>query len=570
MLEDMHRRWLLIVLLAGSVACTRKPPRFSTIAEEFVFNSLTFSPAAATAAGYHRHAGVPLDELLDEFSQPALNRQRAYYARFLQGLSRDVVREKLAPEDQIDFDIVQQQIALAKLELDEIRSWEKNPLYYTNALGMALFVPFVQDYAPENVRYYHILKRLERFRSRAEQAKVNLKQIPPFWAEMGVAANQANLELIREIRKRRPNEMSKKFDAAADEAEKALNELGAHFRQAATGRTESWRLGPELYRKKLQLAHGSGTEAGALLAAAEAELAKVRAEMEKLAGPKGVKARLNELAQDHARREDYFAAAERDLAEAIAFVREKQILPPMESKNLKVIPTPAFLRGSYPVGGFNPAPPMQPGLGAQYWLTPIPADWPADRAESKLREYNRFGLKLLTIHEAMPGHYVQFEYSNRLEPRGRRLLRSVFANGAFAEGWAIYSTEVLLDEGYLNRDPNLRLTFLKQQLRAIANTILDIKLHTQNWSEAEAVKYLIEETFQEKEEAEAKIQRAKLSSVQLTEYFIGYRDFKRLRELTQQKAGSQFRLADFHQRVLNLGAIPVGSAAKLLGLAPLR
>jgi uncharacterized protein (DUF885 family) len=557
----MQRWTLLCLVLAFSGACARKPPRFSTIAEEFVLNTLTFAPASATAAGYHRHNGVPQDELLDDFSQPSLNRQRAYYARFLQGLARDVTRSKLTPEDQVDFDIVQQQIAAAKFDLDEIRSWEKNPATYTNALGNSLFVPFVQEYAPENARFYHILKRLERFRSRVEQAKANLKNIPPFWAEMGVAANRANIELIREVRQRRPAEMSKKFDAAADEAERALADLGEHFQKAATGAPDSWRLGPEIYRKKLQLAHGAGQEPAALLAAAEAELVQLKAEMAKLAGPRGVKAKLEEIAKDHARREDFFAAAERDLAEAIAFVRAKDLMALPDTRNLKVIPTPAFMRGSYPVGGFNPAPTFQPTLGAQYWLTPIPSEWPQERAESKLREYNRYGLKLLTIHEAMPGHYVQFEFSNRIEPRGRRWLRSVYASGAFAEGWAIYSTELLLEAGYLNNDPNLRLTFLKQQLRAVSNTILDIKLHTQNWSEADAVKYLIEETFQEKEEAEAKLQRAKLSSVQLTEYFAGYRDFKRLRAAVEKREGARFNLKEFHRKVLDLGAIPISAAA---------
>jgi uncharacterized protein (DUF885 family) len=290
-------------------------------------------------------------------------------------------------------------------------------------------------------------------------------------------------------------------------------------------------------------------------------LVQLKAEMAKLAGPRGVKAKLEEIAKDHARREDFFAAAERDLAEAIAFVRAKDLMALPDTRNLKVIPTPAFMRGSYPVGGFNPAPTFQPTLGAQYWLTPIPSEWPQERAESKLREYNRYGLKLLTIHEAMPGHYVQFEFSNRIEPRGRRWLRSVYASGAFAEGWAIYSTELLLEAGYLNNDPNLRLTFLKQQLRAVSNTILDIKLHTQNWSEADAVKYLIEETFQEKEEAEAKLQRAKLSSVQLTEYFAGYRDFKRLRAAVEKREGARFNLKEFHRKVLDLGAIPISAAA---------
>lgn len=538
-------------------SCSTKPPRFSTISEEFVLNSLTFSPTLASAVGYRRHNGVPLDELLDEFAEPTLNRQRNYYTRFLQGLARDVTREKLSPEDQVDFDIVRQQIALARLELDEIRSWERNPLFYTDVLGNALYIPYVQDYAPRNARFYHILKRLEKFRSRVEQAKRNLQKVPPFWAEMAAEANRANIGLLDKLRAERPEEMSKKYDAASADARAALEDFGKHLeglaRQGEALR-EGWRLGEALYRKKLQLQIGPKLEAASLLADAEKEIGQIHEEMAKLAGGKDkVRAALEEIARDHTTAQDYFRAAQASLAEAIAFVKQKDLMTLPDLANLQLVETPAFLRGSYPVGGFQPAPAMQPRLGAQYWLTPIPANWPAERVESKLREYNRHGLMLLTIHEAMPGHYVQFEISNRIEPRGRKLLRSVFANGAFAEGWAIYSTEMMLDQGFRNGDPKLRLTFLKQQLRAVSNTVLDVKLHTQNWPEAEALRYLIEQTYQEREEAEAKIQRAKLSSVQLTSYFAGYRHFRELR----RKAGPGVHLKEFHDRLLAKGAVPL-------------
>lgn len=578
MLKKMRRAFpslLLTVLFTVIVltSCTTKPPHFSKIAEEFVLNTLTFWPATATAVGYHRHNGVPLDELLDEFSTPALDRQRLYYQRFLAGLARDVTPEKLAPEDRVDYELVKQRIALALFDLDEAKSWQHNPMGYVEVFGNALFVPYVQEYAPRNARFYQILKRLERFPSRVEQAKANLKEVPPFWAEMAISGNAGNLALIAQLKAERPGEMSKKFDAAADAAVKALEDFNQHLRLTPAGPKEGWRLGAERYKKKFQLHHATTAEPADVLKAAEAEIAAIQREMAILSGwkagskstaPQAIRAKLDSLAAMHAKREDYSAAAEADLKEAIAFVKGKDLMPLPDTGNLKVIPTPAFMRGSYPVGGFNPAPAMQPTLGAQYWLTPIPADWPADRVESKLREYNKYGLKILTIHEAMPGHYVQFEFSNRIEPRGRRLLRSVYANGAFAEGWAIYSTEVLIDQGYLEKDPNLRLTFLKQQLRAVSNTVLDIKFHTQNWSEDDALKYLLEETYQEREEATAKIQRAKLGNVQLTEYFAGYRDHKRLLQVAKQAASANFNLREYHTKVLNLGAIPVSSAARLL------
>jgi len=184
-------------------------------------------------------------------------------------------------------------------------------------------------------------------------------------------------------------------------------------------------------------------------------------------------------------------------------------------------------------------------LGAFYWLTPIPKDWPKERIESKLSEYNFYGLKLLTIHEAMPGHYVQLEYSNDIQPKSRRLLRSVFGNGPYVEGWAVYVTETMLDEGYLDGSVELRLIFLKQQLRMIANTILDVRLQTMNMSDREAIDLMLKQCFQEKEEAQGKLGRAKLSSTQLPTYYAGWRDWRRLRAEYQRQKGAAFRLAEF-------------------------
>lgn len=559
---------LAITLLAS--ACKPKPPRFSTIAEEFVFNSLTFSPSAATAAGYHMHNGVPLDELLDDFSIQRQNRERTYYARFQAGLRRDITPDKLTPDDLADYTLLRQSIGLAQFELEDAKTLAHAPQAYAEAIGNALFVPYVQPYASKDKRFYHILKRLERIPTRVLQAKANLLSIPPLWRQVAQQENEGNIALIEMLQKERPENISKKFDEAATAAISALKEFNQYLAAWPSNKDGDWRLGPTRYAKKFQLALGTTESPAQLLAAAEAELDRTRQEMARLSGWSGtgdpnasIRKRLDSIAGNHATRDQYFAQAERDLNEAISFVRTKDLLTLPDTRNLKVIETPAFMRGIYSVGGFNPAPAMQPDLGAQYWLTPIPPDWSADRVASKLREYNNFGLKLLTIHEAMPGHYVQFEYANRLEPRGRRLLRAIFANGASAEGWAIYSTQMLLEQGYLDNNPDLKLTFLKQQLRMIANTILDIRLHTMGMTDEQAMDLMLNQTFQEREEAQGKLQRAKLSSVQLTTYFAGWRDHIRLREL-YKSTHPQFRLKDYHDAVLKCGGLPVPAIAKLL------
>ena len=232
--------------------------------------------------------------------------------------------------------------------------------------------------------------------------------------------------------------------------------------------------------------------------------------------------------------------------------------------NLRVIETPVFMRGIYAVGGFSPAPALEPQLGAFYWVTPIPADWPAARVESKLREYNFYKLKLLTIHEAMPGHYVQFEFANGVEPRARRLLRGVFGNGPYIEGWAQYATQAMLEAGFLDHSPELQLTFLKEELRVLGNAILDIRLQMLGMTDDEAMELMQKQTFQEAEEASAKLQRAKLSSCQLPTYYVGWRAWNRVRDEYQRRQGAAFNLTAFHDRALRQGAVPLPVLAGLL------
>ena len=184
--------------------------------------------------------------------------------------------------------------------------------------------------------------------------------------------------------------------------------------------------------------------------------------------------------------------------------------------------------------------------------------------ESKLREYNQYGLMEITIHEAMPGHYVQFQFANAVEPKSRRVLRSIYGNGPYVEGWAFYTQQMMSDEGFMNNSPELRLTLMKQELRAIANAILDIRLQTMGMTEQQALDLMINDTFQEKEEATGKLQRAQLSSCQLPMYFIGWHGWLDTRAAYMQKKGAAFQLEQFHDAALKESAVPLPALGPLL------
>jgi uncharacterized protein (DUF885 family) len=345
-------------------------------------------------------------------------------------------------------------------------------------------------------------------------------------------------------------------------------------------------LGRDHYVEKFRYTLESGVDAETMLAAAEGDLSRVRARMLDLALPlhrslfpahkdhaelsgeerenKVIGEVLDKIAERHATRESYMNDARKDLDEARAFVQEKHLLTLPPRSNLQVIPTPEFMRGIYSVAGFSPAPTLEPQLGAFYWVTPLAPEMPKERVESKLREYNFYKLKLLTIHEAIPGHYVQGEYANDVQPKTRRVLRSIFGNGPYVEGWAQYATQMMLDEGFLNHSPELALTFAKEELRVIANAILDVRLQMLNMSDTEALDLMEKRTFQEKEEATGKLQRAKLSSCQLPTYFVGWRGWLRVRDGYKQAKGSSYTLAEFNDKALQQGAVPLSVLGQLL------
>jgi len=561
------RRALLAVVACALAGCTSRSnsaQEFDKLTQDFIYGTLSLSPVTATATGYHTHNGVPLDELIDDYSAGGLDQQRNFYRDF-QMRTATLDTSKLDKEQRADLDILKNNIELALLELDTIQSYKHNPTVYVELAGNALYTPYMLNYAPAEKRFGQIIKRLERLPALFEQAKVNLTDSPEIWNRVAREENDGNIALIdKTLRAAAPESQKAAYAPAAEKAIAAARDFSAFLKDKLSAKTSDWRLGKEKYARKFALVLASGRTPEDLLAAAESDLKTVRAEMAKLAAPQTVEQALDEIARQHATRDTYIEQAKQDLAQATAFVKAKDLLTLPPQSNLQVIETPEFMRGIYGVGGFNPAPPLEPQLGAYYWITPIPKDWPAARVESKLREYNKYGLQELTIHEAMPGHYVQLEYANEVQPVSRRLLRTIFANTPYVEGYAVYAQQMMSDAGYMDNSKGLWLTFYKQILRVLANTILDVRLQTMHMTDQEALDLMMKQTYQEKEEATAKLQRAQLSSCQLPTYYVGWKGWLDVRERYKQRKGASYSLKEFHERALKESAVPLPALDALL------
>src|ERR1700733_9787818 len=454
------------VLVGVSVYCLtscKQPaapakPDLTSLTDDFVYGSLALSPVSATSAGYHEHKGAHLDDQIDDFSASGIDQQHKFYSDFHNRLAA-IQQDSLSAEDRADFVIIDSQVNLSLLEFDQIQSYRHNPTVYVELVGNALFNPFVLEYAPLDQRYRAIIQRLQKVPALMQAGEANLIDAPEIWNRVAREENEGNLELIdKTLRANAPDALKADYDRAAGPALDALRAFTKFLSGDLSKKTSDWRLGKENYDPKFAYTLVSGKKPEQVLAEAEATLKDVRDQMAKLAAPATVKAALDKIAQQHTTPAAYMDQSKKDLEEATNFVREKHLVTLPSSANLQVIPTPEFMRGIYSVAGFNAAPALEPQLGAFYWVTPIPTNWPKARVDSKLREYNRYGMMEITIHEAMPGHYVQFQFANAVEPKSRRVLRSIYGNGPYVEGWALYTQQMMSDEGFMNNSAELRLS----------------------------------------------------------------------------------------------------------------
>jgi uncharacterized protein (DUF885 family) len=583
---------VLATALMGQTSPNAGDSTFLELAEQFVHQSLALSPATASQAGYHQHKDpktgkiIELDAELDDVGPDGIAAQRHFYeewrGRFPQA--------SLGVEDATDLRLIKDQIGLNLLELDRIQNYKHNPTVYVELLGSALFQPLTDEYAPKDVRLGHVLSRISEIPRFLSQAKEQLVDADPVFIKVAVEENRGNVDLINDTiaKEIEAGEMRARFEKVAPPAVKALEDFSAWLEKDLSKRatTRTWRLGKELYPEKFRLVMETAVTPEEVLADAEEQLHEVRAEMLKLALPlhqewypahsdhtdlsgsdrenKIIAEVLEKISDQHPAPAELMEAVKKDVSSIAQFVREKQIVSLGTLENLKVIPTPPFMRGIYSVAGFHAAPPLDPGAEAQYWVTPIPPGMPEAKAESKLREYNDWVLQWLTIHEALPGHYVQFEHANRVEPVTRRLVRALYGNGPYVEGWAEYVAQVMMYQGFDNDDPRYRISYLKVWLRAVANAILDVRMHTMDMTDQEALDLMEKQAFQTQAEAEGKLQRAKLSSTQLPTYFVGNRDWWRLRKKYETAKGANFSLTEFHDRALDQGPIPLENLEKIL------
>jgi uncharacterized protein (DUF885 family) len=372
----------------------------------------------------------------------------------------------------------------------------------------------------------------------------------------------------------------KRLDAAIAGLRKAVDEqqkwLDGTLVPNAKG---DFRIGGKLYDEKLKFALMSSLSRADIKQRAESELKRVRGEMYGIARTvlkdkpnapalpetptdaeqqKAIEAALELAYAERPKRDQVVDFAKQTLADATRFTREKALVTVPDTP-VKIILMPEFQRGVSVAYADSPGP-LDKGLDTYYAISPIPEDWSKEQVDSFLREYNSRMIHLLSIHEAMPGHYLEGAHS----AENKDLLRGVLRSGLFAEGWAVYTERLMADSGYMNNDPLFRLVQLKFYLRTIGNAILDQGVHVDNWTREQAMDLMTRQTFQQEREAAGKWVRAQLTSAQLPTYFVGAQEHFDLRKAWMEKQGANFNEKAYHDKVLSFGAPPVRFVRQLM------
>ena len=560
----------IIFLSPGLLAAQSSDTMLGEFFREHLDASFRLRPVNATALGEHRH-----DALLDDLTPAARARWAALTRATLAALPQRVNRAALTRADQMDYDILEHDLQKRIWLAENFDPFVTDPRAYSHYISGAVYDLLAQSSLPREENVSNAIARIHQVPTVLAAARTNLQNPPKVCVETAIQQNHGAISFYE----------SDLFEIAGDTNQLAAlkaaaagilpalkdyqNFLEQDLRSRANG---DWRIGKEKFARKLELELNAGLTADQVYADAQAELPRVRNDMyviarqlwsgcyprvalpaDDAAGRQNTIERvLQHIAQDHSTS----ATLVDDVRDAVERVRKfiagRDLVRLPQPDLCRVIEMPGFQRGNS-TAYMNSPPPLDTGAVGFYAVSPPPQDWDAARVQSYFAEYNRSMLQILTIHEAYPGHYVQLEYANR----NPSLIRKVLGSGAFIEGWAVYTEQMMLDQGYGDGDLALRLTQLKFYLRAVANAILDHRMHCQSITDAEAMDLLVNQSFQAEGEARLKVIRAKQSSVQLSTYFTGRMGHYRLRQQVQRELGDSFDLGRYHAAVLASGSIPL-------------
>jgi uncharacterized protein (DUF885 family) len=550
---------------------------FQKTAGQYIDGLLQASPEYATELGDHRFDGQVTD-----YSAEARAKELARAKQFRENLKQFSDISTLTGANQVDVRILKDNIDSEIFDLEELKEADWNPLVYNQSLANGLYLLVARDFAPAEQRIPNLRKRMEGIPKVIAQAQKNLQHSPRVHTETAIEQAQGTISLMREglapLLEQSP-QMKKEIAPLQEKTAKAIEDYKKWLQTDLLPRSDGdFRLGADKFRKKLRFALASDLSMEEIMKRAQTDLQQTQTAIYETALPlykeyfpkadkvtladkkKVTTAVLDKLAERHPDDNTIVGYAQKIVGEATDFVNSHKLVT-IPDTPLDVIVMPEFKRGTGIAYCDSPGPLEQSGK-TFFAVEPTPKDWSKERKESFYREYNNYMVRDLTVHEAMPGHYLQLAHAN--EFRAPTLVRAIFRSGTFIEGWAVYCEQMMAEQGY--GGPEVKMQQLKMRLRVICNAILDQSIHAGNMSEQEAMDLMMKEGYQQEGEAVAKWKRARLTSAQLSTYFVGVSEHLDLRDKAKSTAGASFDQKNYNDQVISFGSPPVKYVRELMGL----
>lgn len=551
--------------------------RFEHFKESFIDELWKVYPGWATLSGYHKY-----DSILVVPNDAFRSQEIDFTNSFLDSLSKFNIAE-LSESNQTDLRMIDNLLRGNLFYSNEFKEFEKNPSAYNVGNVFAEILQYTKVSLDERMQVLY--SRMRNVPQYYEAALSNIKNPTLEHTELAIAQNSGTVDAVflsmmkDSLKKSGLSEEERKiFTNRLDSSVNAIKSYIDTLKSWVSQKDRQWssfRVGKDLYEKKFTFEIQSGFTAGQIYQKALDRKREVQQEMLKITKEifhkyfphvrvpgelnlEHTKMLIDEISKKHVHRDSFQTAIERQIPELTRFVEEKNLIYLDPEKPLVVRKEPAYMAGVAGASINSPGPYDKDGN--TYYNVGSLANYSSEGAESYLREYNHYILQILNIHEAVPGHYAQLVYSNKAVS----LVKSLFGNGAMIEGWAVYTERMMLEAGYGNNEPEMWLMYYKWHLRSVCNTILDYSVHVLDMSREDALNLLVNEAFQQKQEAENKWKRVTLTSVQLTSYFTGYTEIYEFREELKKKQGDAFKLKEFHEKFLSYGSAPVKYIKELM------
>jgi uncharacterized protein (DUF885 family) len=537
--------------------------KFPSFVNEYLTDLHSRHPSSAASSGIHTW-----DAQLEDYSTPAIGSEIAAIKAFQARLQK-IPPLELAMSDTLDYQILSHNMNARLLELEQIKSYERNPNVYNDPISNGLLQLAMFEYASADVRLRQVIAKEKLVGRLLDSARANIHKPPAIFLKVAIEGFKGTLgfvqtDLPKAFASVTDAKLQSEFKKSTKSAGEAIAKYIKHLEQTKPDPEATFAIGKQNYEAKLKFDEGIEIPVDRLLKIADRELAKAQADFRKTAAlidakrdPMSVWA---DVQRDHPQAGKLVQDAQKQLDALVKFIEEKKIVTLPPSASPVVAPTPDFMRWST-ASMWTPGPFERTSLPARYLITDVDPKWNDKQKEEYLGSINYPQLWTTSIHEVYPGHFVQGVFLKHVGSAVRR--DAALAPNSFVEGWAHYTEQMMIDEGFGGGDPKIRMGQLADALLRLCRFEVGIREHTLGMTVDQGTRFFMDNGYMGETPARLEAERGTFDPTYLV-YTVGKLAILKLRDDYKRERKDQFTLQEFHDRLLSNGNAPLWVHRQLL------